>query len=497
MRKLIVNMASRQKRYAVIEDGELLKLEVAAPGQASKVGNIYLGNVVKVLPGMDAVFVDYGTGKNGFLHRDDLPAYQLVKNENESNQNGAIGHYVRQGEKLLVQVKRDETRTKGAKLSGLVELSTKHLVYIKGIDYVGVSKKFENPKAQQRWRKLGVETKQADEGLIIRTGMEKEPEEVFFNELHLLRNQYEGLKQKASAFKSPGLVYESDTFLEGILSEMSSAKSGEILIDEFEGFQQLKHAIVDQERNWVITYYRENKNIFSATDVENQIEKALKKIVWLQHGGYLVFEETEACTVIDVNTGKFTGKSGKEQTIFETNLQAAKEVVHQLRIRNISGIILIDFINMKDARHRQQVMEIVSQESVNDEIRTQVIGFTQLGVLQLTRKRTSPSIGEKFTENCPTCQGNGRIESAETIAFRLERELFEYRNREEEAVWIEASKNVIEILLGPNEHYKPILEEAAGRKILITVLPGPLNQYFIKRFGSLQELQTSISSASH
>lgn len=495
MKKVIVNMSSREKRYAILEDDKLVKLEVFLPNQQSLVGNIYVGKVTKLFPGMDAAFIDFGQDKNGFLHRDQLPSFQLSKQENGSAVPGTIGKYVRQGERLLVQVTRDETGTKGARLTGLIELSTDYLVYIHGIDYVGVSKKFEDPQSQQKWRNAAIEHKKADEGLIIRTSMENQGFERFQNQLLTLREKYAELHKKAAASKSPRLLYRSDTFLESVQREISREQTGELIIDDFAGFKELEEWLSLHPGTWKAGYYKGRQNIFSEKKIGSQLERVFKRIVWLENGGYLIIEETEALTVIDVNTGKYTGKAEKEQTVFETNLQAAKEAASQIRLRNIAGIILIDFINMKDRENRRTITEALKEESKQDEMRTTVIGFTELGILQLTRKKTAPSLSEKMTEPCPCCQGTGKIDSPETIAFRLERELMEHRNRDAEAVWIEMSVKVAEVLLGESEAYRPILEGAIGMKIFVTHVDGLHSTYAIKRFGSIAEINTAMSEA--
>ena len=207
MKKIVVNMSSREKRYAVLEDEQVVKLEMVSPHQASRVGTIYLGKVTQVLPGMDAVFVDYGEVKNGFLHRDELPAFQLA-----SDQSGTISQYVREGEKLLVQVKRDETGTKGANLSSLLELATSSFVYIVGIDTIGVSKKFKQAALQKYWRKLALQYKQPNEGFIIRTEMEQQSEAEFLQTIQRSRAQYQHLQQQAASLKRPGVVWQRDDF---------------------------------------------------------------------------------------------------------------------------------------------------------------------------------------------------------------------------------------------------------------------------------------------
>ncbi|MGE7877284.1 Rne/Rng family ribonuclease [Peribacillus muralis] len=485
MKKMIANLVSREKRIAVLEDGVLSKLVITPDHQRSTVGNVYLGKVTKVLPGMDAVFIDYGAEKNGFLHRDELPSYQLTKN---SDGKAAIGQFVRQGEKLLVQVSRDEAGTKGAKLTGLIEFSTETLVYIHGMDYVGVSKKFKNEHKQKQWREMALQNKKRDEGLIVRTSMENESEAVFLERLSSLREQYKGLERKAATIKAPALLLAKDTFLMMIMNEMSRTAGGQLVIDDFDACRDLKKWAQENQKEWEISHAPGPQNVFSELNIQAQVEKMNKKIVWLDNGGYLIFEETEAFTVIDVNSGKFTGKVAKEATLFAVNQAAAKEVARQLRVRNISGIILIDFINMAQSRHEQEIIDIVKKETVKDEKRVQVIGFTELGILQVTRKRTSPSLSELMTVPCPACSGSGKIESAETVAFRLERELLEHRKTDDEAVWVEASKAVADVLLGEKESYRQALEELIGKRLFLSFIPGSVNAYSIKRFGNIQEI---------
>ncbi|MFJ7744215.1 Rne/Rng family ribonuclease [Peribacillus sp. NPDC097295] len=488
MKKMIVNLSSREKRMAVLENEVLRKIEIMPPHQRSIVGNVYLGKVTKVLPGMDAVFIDYGAEKNGFLHRDEIPAYQLSKRDGES----PINHYIRQGEKLLVQVSRDETGTKGAKLTGLIEFSTDSLVYIHGIDYVGVSKKFKNERLQKHWREKALEYKHEDEGLIVRTSMENESEPVFLDTLNSMRQLYKDMERKAATLKAPALLYEKDTFLEMLITEMDTTTSGQLFIDDFEAYQELRKSIQASGKDWDLSYESGPKNIFSERNLDNQVEKALKKVVWLDNGSYLIFEETEAFTVIDVNSGKFTGKVEKEATLFAVNAAAAKEVARQLRLRNISGIILIDFINMEKAEHKLEIINLVKKEAARDEMRVKVVGFTELGILQVTRKRTSPALSETMLVPCPICNGNGKIESAETVAFRLERELFEHRKTDDEAVWVELSRSVAEVLLGEKESYRSTLEELIAKKLFISYVPGPINTYSIRRFGSCEEIERSV-----
>ncbi|PLS15647.1 ribonuclease E/G [Bacillus sp. M6-12] len=489
MKKIIINMIGREKRYAVIDNGELVKLELFPPHQASAVGNIYAGQVTKVLPGMDAAFIDYGAEKNGFLHRDQLPSFQRAKAEGNLNGNVTINQFIRQGEKLLVQVVRDESGNKGARLTGIIELSSDNLVYMHGIDYVGVSKKFSDPAKQEKWRNRALAYKKNDEGIIVRTSMENESEKAMVSAIEGLRADFKAVEQDLRMAKKPGLLRATDTLIEAVKSEIAKDNWGEAVMDDSAGYRQLGKWLESRSSDWQILLHKSPENIFTAYKLQNQIEQAGKKIVWLDHGSYLIIEETEAFTVIDVNTGKFTGKAAKEATLAETNRNAAREISRQLRLRNIGGIILVDFINMKAESDRRSVISILKEETKKDEMRVQIGGFSALGILELTRKKTAPSLSERMTVSCPLCRGSGKTESPETLAFRLERELLEHRQTDSEAVWVEASQSVIDALLGDKKSFQATLEAAIAKKLLYTVVLEGDHPYRIRHFGSIEEIK--------
>jgi ribonuclease G len=236
------------------------------------------------------------------------------------------------------------------------------------------------------------------------------------------------------------------------------------------------------------TYYNGKENIFSANRVEQSIDKALKRVVWLDKGAYLIFDETEALTIIDVNTGKFSGKGDYQETVLKTNQLAAIEIAHQLRLRDSSGIVLIDFIDMKRDQDRLSIMELMERELKKDEKRTRIIGFTPLGIMQLTRKKTKVPLSEALQVKCPLCDGTGRILSAETIAFRLERELLEHRTTDHEAILVETTKEVKEAFAGPNEAFHEALEESLQLKIYFSVKTSPDHYYILKQFGEMSEI---------
>ncbi|MEH7493447.1 Rne/Rng family ribonuclease [Neobacillus niacini] len=478
MEKLIVNAASREKRFAFVRNNTVEEIIFDRPEQRSLVGNIYYGTVTKVLPGMNAAFIDIGGEKNAYLHRDVLPSYVLSPERSIDKEKKSVSSFVHQGERLLVQVDKDATGPKGARVTGIIEIMGDNLVYMPQGRYVAVSKKIGDEKEQLR--SLGSRLKKEDEGLIFRTSSTSATQEEIENELSILRNQYKELQENAASFKKPGMIYQKDTFTELVLESVMKMSSGEVFIDDL----SLKQHIQSKNANLKITYYNGNENIFTLHRIEHEIDKALKRIVWLDNGAYLIFDETEALTIIDVNTGKFSGKNDYQDTVVKTNTLAAIEVARQLKLRDIGGIVLIDFIDMKNEKDKRYIQDTIEKEFKKDKTRTKIIGFTSLGILQLTRKKTKVSLSEALQEKCPVCDGTGRILSAETVAFRLERELLEHRNSEAEAVLVETTQAVKDELAPHLE----VVEEWLQFKVYFSIQSSTTHYYVIKQFGNLDEI---------
>ncbi|WP_042354924.1 Rne/Rng family ribonuclease [Bacillus rubiinfantis] len=484
MERLVINCSSREKRFAFLRDGKIEKLVIDRPEHHSLVGNIYIGTVTKVLPGMNAAFVDIGTEKQAYLHRNQLPSYAAAADRQKN-----INSFVHQGEKLLVQVEKDATGVKGPKVTGLIEIQGTYLIYLPKGHYLAISKKISNESTRDQLRNWGNQCKMEEEGLIFRTSSENASETDISTELEKLRNKFRQLMQQVASHKKPGLVVQRDHF-SGLVTEIvAKMNDGEVVVDDIGLKKQLDHL----NEKVKISYYHSKENIFSFYLVEHEIEKALKRVVWLENGAYLIFDETEALTIIDVNTGKFSGKTDYQDTVLQTNLLAAKEIVHQLKLRDIGGMVLIDFIDMKRGQDKEKILAAVKQELMNDEKRTKVIGFTELDILQLTRKRTKVSLAEATQVKCPVCNGTGRVLSPETVAFRLERELLEHRYGDFEAALIETTKAVQAALLGPNGTYKEVLEELLHFKLYFSVTTLEEHTYSIVQFGN--EAEISIKAA--
>jgi ribonuclease G len=485
---LVINYAAREKRFALLVNNKMEKLVIDHPEEHTLVGNIFYGTVTRVLPGMNAAFVDIGKEKKVYIPRNLLASYVLSPEDKATKEKKNIAKFVHQGEKLLVQIEKDATGTKGPKATGIIEIQGDHMIYMPQGHYVAVSKKIADESAKAALRQMGKEMKEKEEGIIFRTSSIDCSEQELLTELDTLRVSYKKMLQKASALNHPGILFEKDSFFEMIVDSINKMNAGEVIVDDFsfkeklEGIEQIKNSTV------LLRYYQEKENIFSAYRTEHEIEKALKRIVWLDNGAYLIFDETEALTIIDVNTGKFSGKSELEDTVVKTNMLAAMEIARQLRLRDVGGMVLIDFIDMKKEEHRQSIANLMEQECKKDERRTNVIGFTPLGILQLTRKKTRVSLSESLKEKCPVCEGTGKILSTETVAFQLERELFEHRHSEFEAVLVETTKEVKEAFEGPNKSYLLSFEDATHLKVFFYIQSSVVPFYNLKQFGDIEEL---------
>ncbi|WP_227936723.1 Rne/Rng family ribonuclease [Alkalihalobacillus deserti] len=494
MKKIIFNMATRERRAAVVENNRVVELMVERTIENRIVGNVYRGRVVNVLPGMQAAFVDIGRDKNGFLYRDDLLSFHLSEEEEEKKKQRSISEFVRQGEELLVQVTKEGFGTKGPRLSGVISFPGQFLVYMPEGNYVGVSRRFSTESERERWRQIGEETIEAKEGVIIRTSCEGQAPEVIKQELQFLRKCWQEIWKDEKSQKAPALIHQDTGLIERIVRDFSYADLDEIVVDQHESYKMLKELLEPFPKlQAALTLYREKENIFSAYGIEKELERALRRQVWLKNGAYLMIDQTEALTVIDVNTGKFTGKTDLHDTVRKTNSEAAKEIAKQLRLRDISGIIVIDFIDMKREEDRAHVVAVFEKALKSDRTKTNVLGITGLGLLEMTRKKVRQNLQASLSKTCPTCQGKGAVLSDEAQAFKIERQLWEHRGMVEEALVLELPPAVATVLFGVKSEHLKRLEEALGFRIL--VYPNKkLNEesYSIRYIGDMAEATAQI-----
>jgi ribonuclease G len=485
-KEILVSEDAGEMRVALVEDGRLAEIYVERPGKRSYAGNIYRGKVDNVLPGMDAAFVDIGLERNGFLYVDDV-----ADPEDGEKRPRKITQMLKPGQEVLVQVSKDPMGSKGARLTGQLSLAGRYLVYVPGGSGVGVSRRLPADE-RDRLRELCKSLKAKDAGLIVRTVAEGKSVEEMKGDLRFLSRLWARLKAKAEKVKAPGLVYaEADVSLQ-VARDLYDESFAAVLVDSEKRRKELV-AYLDKTAPELATrvkLYDGDEALFKAHGIEEQIARALERRVPLPSGGNLVIDHTEALTVIDVNTGRFTGGKGLEDTITRNNLEAAREVVRQLRLRDIGGIIIIDFIDMEFARNREAVLAKLQAELATDRTKTYVVEISPLGLVEMTRQNITDGARGILTQTCPVCEGKARVLSAETMAITIERRLGEHTGETQaRALLLEVNTAVAERLVAGGRVKR--LERASGKRIF---LEGsrflPIETFRIVAEGSLEAVES-------
>ncbi|MBM7097606.1 Rne/Rng family ribonuclease [Bacillus sp. H-16] len=474
MLEIILNTITDEKRGAILENGKVVEWLVELPAGAARVGDIYKGRVTKVLPGMEAAFVDLGIGKDGYLHSKDVRATDGGKKP--------IASCVKQGQEVLVQVAKEEMSTKGPKLSEFIQLPGQSIVYLPYSDYVAVSKRLGEDELRKEWRTFGQETVEAPEGIIIRTAAKELSMDQVRQELDVLREMFRDSLVDSKEKGAPALVFEGGSMILQVARNYAHRPNTKITIDHPKDYTFLTRWLkMNPFEQAEVRLHKERGGIFTVFDLEKKLEQVFSKQVWLKNGGSLIIEETEAMTVIDVNTGKFTGKTSLEDTVVKANCGAAVAVAEQLRLRDLGGIIIVDFIDMEDEKSQELVLKTLNDALREDRTRTTVIGFTKLGLVEMTRKKARSTVAERLTESCTVCEGKGLVRSAQSLYFALERELLEMQDTE--AVVISAGKELGEYLdTGRHRHS---LEEKTGVRVFFTQTDG--SGYSVRFAGELGE----------
>jgi ribonuclease G len=443
--ELIINVTEGEVRVALLENGTLAEVFYERDHGLGIVGNIYNGRVVKVLPGMDAAFVDIGLDKAAFLYvadvrseedqetflpADETPAvddeFVIGKDElDEALPTPQIDDLLKEGQEILVQVSREPIGTKGARVTTYNSLPGRYLVLLPTVEHIGISRKIEDEDERLRLKELVTEIKPEGMGLIVHTVSEGKQEADLRHDLEFLVKLWENINQKKEKTQSLNLVYQDLRLVQRIIRDLYSDEIDRVVIDSDECYHDLRDFIANYFPGLVceIERYTGIQPIFQAYDIEIEVNKALEQKVWLKSGGYIVIESTEALTAIDVNTGRFVGKKNLEDTILKTNLEAAKEIAFQLRLRNIGGIIIIDFIDMEKKNHRERVNVALEEALKRDKAKSNVLKISELGLVEMTRERVRNSIARMLCDPCPYCEGRGFVKSKATVTFEIVREL--------------------------------------------------------------------------
>jgi ribonuclease G len=468
--EILINVTPQETRVAVADAGVVQEVQVERAASRGRVGNLYLGRVARVLPGMQSAFVDAGLERAAFLHVADIRAAREAPQP--------IEKLLTEGQALLVQVVKDPIGGKGARLSTQVSLAGRLLVYLPHEAHIGISQKIEGESGREELRNRVRELVPEGEkgGFIIRTLAEDAPEEELRADIDYLRSLWRAIEARLRAGKAPQLVYEDLSLAERVLRDMAGGATARVLVDSRETFQKLA-AFAGAHMPRVagrLEHYAGERPLFDLYGVEEEIERALARRVELKSGGTLVIDQTEALTTVDVNTGAFVGNRSFDDTVFKTNLEAAQAIARQLRLRNLGGIIIVDFIDMENPAHREAVLEELRRAVARDRTRLTVNGFTSLGLVEMTRKRTRESLAHVLCQPCPACEGRGEVKTAVTVCHEILREVVREARayREAREFRVLAAQAVVDRFTEEESAAIAQLSEFIGRPVSLQVESG-------------------------
>jgi ribonuclease G len=471
--EILINVTPQETRVAITGSGVVQELLIERAASRGLVGNIYMGRVARVLPGMQSAFLEIGLERAAFLHVADIWQHRKSSSGEPAK---PIEKILAEGEPLLVQVVKDPIGSKGARLSTQISIAGRLLVYLPNDPHIGISQRIEDEGGRQALRERLRELVPAEEkgGFIVRTLAEAATEEELRADLDYLRHLWSVIRERSveGGATPPRLLYQDLSLAQRVLRDMVTVQTSRVLIDSRENFQKLAafaQNYMSQVRS-KLEHYTGERPLFDLYNVETEIEKALSRRVDLKSGGYLIIDQTEAMTTIDVNTGGFVGSRNFDDTVFKTNLEAAQAIARQLRLRNLGGIIIVDFIDMESEEHRHAVLEELKRALARDRTRMSVSGFTALGLVEMTRKRTRESLAHVLCQPCPTCDGRGEVKTAHTVCYEILREILrEARAFNAREYRVLASQPVIDLFHEEESASVAMLSDFIGKPISMQV----------------------------
>ncbi len=465
--EILINITPPETRVALVENGVVQEVIIERTSSRGIVGNIYKGRVCRVLPGMQAAFVEIGLARAAFLHASDI-----VSHNGDENGSKDITNLLREGEDVIVQVTKDPLGTKGARLTTGISIPSRYLVFMPSLSVVGISQKIDDEDERQRLREAIDAATRGEDGrpgrFIARTVAEGIDEETLLQDMRFLTRLWKSIKERLDSAKSLELLHEDLPLAMRAMRDLVNPQVEKVRIDSRGTWQKAKQFTekLIPDLTTAVEYYPGERPIFDLYGVEDEIQKALSRKVELKSGGYLIIDQTEAMTTIDINTGAFVGHRNLEETIFKTNLEAAQTICRQLRLRNLGGIIIVDFIDMQDAEHKRQVLRAFEKCLSHDHARTKITEVSSLGLVEMTRKRTRESLEHVLCEPCSRCDGRGSLKTPETTCYEIFREILrESRQFDVESMLILASPAVVELLLDEESTNLANLEEFVGKTI--------------------------------
>jgi ribonuclease G len=475
MRKeIVINVGLGETRAGTLEDGRLMEIYVEREDAERIVGNIYKGRVENVLPGMQAAFVDIGLERNAFLYVDDAVAYKNVQRDLdeplEHPKYKTIKDLLKPGQQIVVQVTKEPMGTKGARVITHASLPGRYLVLMPTVEYIGISRRIVDEAERARLKAVAKSVKPKGMGLIVRTVAEGVSEVELAADCRFLVGMWETIQEQAKRTGAPALLYKDHDLVYRLVRDMFSADVDKFVLDDLDEYRKtidLLQTLAPHLKNHVFLYHG-GPSIFDAYNIEQDLAAVMSRKVWLESGGYLVIDRTEALTSIDVNTGRFVGSTNLADTVLRTNLEAAAEIARQLRLRDLGGIIIIDFIDMDTVEDERRVIERLEEELRRDKTKNHVLGFTGLGLVEMTRKKARQELSDILHKTCPYCEGKGRLLSEHTVASRVRREVFRrVKQYDFQAILIEAHPSVAAVLIGPGGSNLRELEEVTRKTIYI------------------------------
>lgn len=477
--ELIINVTFNEKRIAFLENGVLIEFFIEKKDNNSMVGSIYKGKVVRIVPGMDAAFIDIGLEKSAFLYVGDIILDRLMYEEFEDSGSPVelgerIEGVLEDGQELIVQVSREPIGQKGTRVTSKITLPGRLLVLMPATDHIGVSRRIEQEDERKRLAALLKEICPKGYGLIARTASEGKTSDEIESDLSFLRRIWESIQEKAKNVRAPSILHQDLGIIFRVIRDLHSHNLKKIIVDDPFVYKNIEVFIKEYlpEERCEVECFEEKDPIFEVFGIEMEITKLLQKKIWLKSGGYIVLDYTEALTVIDVNTGRYLGKKDLEDTILRTNLEAVKEIAYQIRLRNIGGIIIVDFIDMERKESRETVFQALVEVLKKDRIKTFVYPISEIGLVQITRKRTRHNITNLLTETCPNCDGSGYIKSRYTVCYEVLRELRSACKKEEGRTFnIYLSPEVASLLYEEEKSSIELIENKYKTKINLIANP--------------------------
>jgi ribonuclease G len=478
--EIYINATPQESRIAIVEDGSLAEFLVERKLERGIAGNIYKGKVARVLPGMQAAFVDIGLDRAAFLHVSDFSSAPEAVSEDEivyerprptSHRRLPIERQLSRGQEIMVQVAKDPLGMKGARITSHISLPGRYLVFMPTTNHIGVSRRIEDDKERKRLKEIALSLLTEEGGFILRTACEGRSKREIQRDLKFLTKLWSRVQKKSESSGAPSLIHQDLDLIARTIRDFFTTETHQVVIDHVKDYRR----ILDFVGHFMprlkakITLYSRAGPLMDHYRVEEQIVKALERRIWLKSGGYITIERTEALTAIDVNTGRFVGKRDQEETVLKTNLEATHEIVRQLRLRNVGGIIIIDFIDMEKEANRKKVYEALKEATKKDKARTNILKISELGLVEMTRQRTRESLENVLLSPCPYCEGRGRIKSNVTIAYDILREIKKEKNHLEDGkrILVRVHPDIANFLYDDQSRSLDNLEREINHKIII------------------------------